>query len=75
MSSFLMAVQQTGANNHAPVTLRTYQHPLEMPAVPNMKLWEACRATSAAPHFFEPLTVNGMSFLDGGLQANNPLGW
>ena len=72
---FLMAVNRTGANNHAPVTLRTYEHPLEMPALPQMKLWEACRATSAAPSFFEPLTIGDYSFLDGGLQANNPLGW
>ncbi|KAK0609590.1 acyl transferase/acyl hydrolase/lysophospholipase [Bombardia bombarda] len=72
---FLMAVNQSGANNHAPVTLRSYEHPLERPAVPGIKLWEACRATSAAPSFFEPLKVGGFTFLDGGLQANNPLGW
>lgn len=72
---FLMAVNQTGANNHAPVMLRTYQHPLEIPDLPKMKLWEACRATSAAPSFFQPMTVGDKTFLDGGLQANNPLGW
>lgn len=72
---FLMAVNQTGSNNHAPVMLRTYQHPLETPALPKMKLWEACRATSAAPSFFQPMTIGDKTFLDGGLQANNPLGW
>ena len=25
--------------------------------------------------YFKPLTVNGRTFVDGGLQANNPLGW
>ena len=70
-----MAVNEVGANNHAPVTLRTYQHPFELPLLPHLKLWEACRATSAAPHFFKPLSVGGYNFLDGGLQANNPLGW
>jgi len=70
-----MAVKKVGANNHAPVTLRTYQHALEQPALPNMKLWEACRATSAAPSYFKPLTIGKVRFLDGGLQANNPLGW
>ncbi|KAK0713548.1 acyl transferase/acyl hydrolase/lysophospholipase [Lasiosphaeria miniovina] len=72
---FLMAVNQLGANNHAPVTLRTYEHPLDKPALPEIKLWEACRATSAAPSYFPPLEVSGVKFLDGGLQANNPLGW
>ena len=31
-------------------------------------IWEACRASSAAPYFFEPKG----RFLDGGLLANNP---
>jgi hypothetical protein len=33
---------------------------------------QAARATSAAPKFFEPIIVNGFSFHDGGLGANNP---
>ncbi|KAK0707393.1 acyl transferase/acyl hydrolase/lysophospholipase [Lasiosphaeris hirsuta] len=74
---FLMAVNKDGANNHAPVTLRSYElkDPLEKPDLANIKLWEACRATSAAPTYFLPLTVGSYTFLDGGLQANNPLGW
>jgi patatin-like phospholipase/acyl hydrolase len=71
----MMAVNELGANNHAPVTLRAYHNPLEKPVLCSMKLWQACRATSAAPHFFQPLKVGEFTFLDGGLQANNPLGW
>jgi patatin-like phospholipase/acyl hydrolase len=41
----------------------------------NMKLWQAARATSAAPAYFKPLQVNGYTLVDGGLGANNPLGW
>lgn len=70
-----MAVNQLGANNHAPVMFRSYINPLEQSELPSIKLWQAARATSAAPMYFAPLEVDGRSFLDGGLQANNPLGW
>ena len=68
------SLNQVGTNNNASVTLQAYQNPLEQPLLPNMKLWEVCRATSATPHFFQPLKFGECSFLDGGLQANNPLG-
>jgi patatin-like phospholipase/acyl hydrolase len=73
--SFVMAVNQTGAKNHAPVMFRSYINPLEQSTLPSIKIWQAARATSAAPMYFEPLQVNGNTFMDGGLQANNPLGW
>lgn len=37
-------------------------------------MWEAARATSAAPTFFEPATVDGSTFIDGGVFASNPCG-
>jgi len=37
-----------------------------------MKLWEAARATSAAPTFFEQFNYNSFQFVDGGMLANNP---
>src|ERR1700733_7509137 len=40
-------------------------------------IWEAARATSAAPMFFKSITIGqaGMTeeFIDGGLGANNPI--
>ncbi|KAF3358216.1 hypothetical protein VDGD_03089 [Verticillium dahliae] len=72
---FVTAVASHGSNNHAPVLLRSYTNPLQMPELPDIKLWEAARATSAAPMFFKRLEVNGQTFVDGGLQANNPIGW
>lgn len=38
-----------------------------------MHIWQACRATSAALTFFEPITVNGSVYSDGGLIFNNPV--
>ncbi len=38
-------------------------------------VWEAVRATSAAPLFFEPLTLqkSQATFVDGAVRANNPI--
>jgi predicted acylesterase/phospholipase RssA len=38
-------------------------------------IWEAARATSAAPLFFEPVTLetSNTTFFDGALRANNPI--
>lgn len=38
-------------------------------------VWEAVRATSAAPLFFEPITLKASqaTFVDGGIRANNPI--
>ncbi|KAG7409935.1 Calcium-independent phospholipase A2-gamma [Fusarium oxysporum f. sp. rapae] len=72
---FVMATRQEGANNQAPVLFRSYENPLEKSELPGIKLWEAARATSAAPMYFAPLEVGGYKFLNGGLQANNPMGW
>jgi len=35
--------------------------------------WQAGRATSAAPTFFEPFEFNGENLYDGGVIANNPV--
>jgi predicted acylesterase/phospholipase RssA len=41
----------------------------------SVKIWEACRATSAATSFFEPIKLGegGEWFVDGGKGANNPI--
>ena len=39
------------------------------------KIWEAARATSAAPAFFDPIKIGpfGEEFIDGAIGANNPI--
>jgi predicted acylesterase/phospholipase RssA len=39
------------------------------------KIWEACRATSAATTFFDPIKIGkyGQKFADGGVLYNNPI--
>jgi hypothetical protein len=38
-----------------------------------MKIWQACRGTSAATTFFEPLAIEKDVYSDGGLLHNNPV--
>lgn len=39
------------------------------------KIWEACRATSAATRFFDPIAIGPyqQQFIDGALRKNNPI--
>lgn len=37
-----------------------------------MWISQACQCTTAAPTFFEPITVLGRKYIDGGVIANNP---
>src|SRR6266568_3989190 len=52
-----------------PVLLRTYQsHQTHL----DCKIWEAARATSAAPTFFKRIEIGNKQLVDGGLGCNNP---
>ncbi|KAK6359101.1 hypothetical protein TWF696_000268 [Orbilia brochopaga] len=72
---FVMAVREDKANNRGPVFLRSYVNDTEVPEFPDIKVWEAARATSAAPAYFKAFAVDKYKLVDGGLGANNPLGW
>ena len=53
-----------------PVLFRTYQ---SREIHSDCKIWEAARATSAAPTFFKRIEIGrGQPFIDGGLGRNNP---
>ncbi|CAE7213916.1 unnamed protein product [Rhizoctonia solani] len=73
--TFVLAVRKHNVNNHAARRIRTYatQH---QPA-DTCEIWEAGRATSAAPSFFPPIKLKDehgqlRSYIDGGLGYNNP---
>ena len=36
------------------------------------ELWEAGRATGAAPTFLDPMVIRDRTYVDGGIKANNP---
>ncbi|KAL8734464.1 MAG: hypothetical protein Q9181_003167 [Wetmoreana brouardii] len=71
--TFVCAVP--AANMAYPRIFRSY--PIRENASTNCKIWEAARATTAAPTFFKRITIvddGGAQedFLDGGLRFNNP---
>ena len=75
----MLAVREDAVGNKAPVFLRSYTNsqPQDEPQaeLPNIKIWEAARTTTAAPTYFKAMEVDGHKLIDGGLGANNPVGW
>lgn len=71
--AFVCAV--TSAKIGAPQRFRTYAS--KDKKYSNCKIWEAARATSAAPTFFAPMTISHddvpEEFLDGAIGYNNPI--
>lgn len=72
---FVVATRRDAVNNRSPVFLRSYKHPHESHGLRNVKVWQAARATSAAPTYFSSMKLGDYELVDGGLSANNPLGW
>ena len=73
---FVCAVpQQDVRARTGPRLFRTYK--VRANATFNCTIWEACRATSAAPTYFESIKIGEEgeqeTFLDGGLGYNNPV--
>jgi predicted acylesterase/phospholipase RssA len=57
------------------VCLTSYRTPGNSDLLDSVTIWEACRATSAATSFFDPIAVGrfGEEFVDGATGANNPV--
>jgi len=58
------------------VALRSYRNPRGVTHLyESTKIWEACRATSAATSFFDPISIgiHKNTFIDGAIGANNPI--
>ena len=63
-------------SNSEPAILRSYKNPeKEWLLSDECAIWQACRATSAATTFFEPVSIGkfGQRFVDGGILYNNPI--
>ncbi|KAJ7268361.1 phospholipase [Mycena rebaudengoi] len=72
---FVLAARAQNVSNEQAVHLRTYknQNADNFGRESVVKIWEAARATSAAPSYFLQQKVGGEKFVDGGLSANNPI--
>ncbi|KAF7433810.1 hypothetical protein PC9H_005776 [Pleurotus ostreatus] len=58
-----------------PEHLRTYKSAkfANVDKFVDIPIWQAARATSAAPTFLPSITINGTELIDGGLLYNNPI--
>src|ERR1700761_3095290 len=65
-----------------PYLIRSYDHwgtvPEQMternPGIAHsISIWEAARATTAAPSYFDPIEISNRKFGDGGFGTNNPV--
>ena len=56
-----------------PFRFRSYESPWDISD--DCPIWQACRATSAAPTFFPPMEIGKppKAYVDGGLGSNNPV--
>ncbi|KAJ7262822.1 FabD/lysophospholipase-like protein [Mycena rebaudengoi] len=72
--TFVCAQSAHTMRGNIPVLFRTYDSPNEPAAT--CAIWEAARATSAAPTFFKRIEIGAVpraeAFIDGGLGRNNP---
>lgn len=64
------------SNVQKPILLRSYRSDDEIPI--DCTIWEAARATTAAPTFFKPIDIKRQGghttkFMDAGMRINNPL--
>ena len=76
MADLLSCVSAVRAESLREVLIRSYATDEIGQQNYDCAIWEAVRATSAAPGFFEPITLRGVNaptFVDGGLRANNPI--
>ena len=70
---FVVCTRQT---NTQTAILRSYENTEATETLyEECKVWEACRATSAAPTFFDPITMGPreQTFIDGAILRNNPV--
>jgi len=68
--SFVCAMNAHNMSANIPTLFRTYESHETHSAC---KIWEAARATSAAPTFFKRIKIGrAQPFIDGGLGCNNP---
>ena len=74
--AFVSAIMSSSRHSVSPFIFRNYAMPYMVTSnfrgSSRYKIWEAVRASSAAPGFFDDFSTRGLVFQDGALIANNP---
>ncbi|KAF5360636.1 hypothetical protein D9756_004637 [Leucocoprinus leucothites] len=70
---FVVATRADDISNRIATHLRTYTNPNVEKSFSDYKIWEAARATSAAPTYFPRIKLGDFEYVDGGLGFNNPV--
>jgi hypothetical protein len=58
--------------SYKPFPFDEYSPPRNYGVDINHKIWKVCRATTAAPNYFDPQRIGDDEFCDGGAGVNNP---
>jgi calcium-independent phospholipase A2-gamma len=74
--AIVSAIMSSSRHSVTPFVFRNYAMPHKVTSNyrgdSGFKIWEAVRASSAAPGFFDDFSTHGQVFQDGGIIANNP---
>jgi len=71
VSRFVVSGQSQDLNHTSAEQFRTYA--VKFPdKFAGCAIWQAARATSAAPTYLPSISINGTEFIDGGIRFNNP---
>ena len=74
--AFVVAAKDSGDSGYKQFLFRSYPTPEGLSAgsgTNDCEVWQAGRATSAAPTYFEPFVFKRENYYDGGVIANNPV--
>ncbi|PPQ86546.1 hypothetical protein CVT25_007204 [Psilocybe cyanescens] len=70
---FVLATRADDISNRVATHLRTYTNKNVEKSFADYKIWEAARATSAAPTYFPRIQLDDYEYVDGGVGFNNPV--
>ncbi|KAJ3516977.1 hypothetical protein NLJ89_g797 [Agrocybe chaxingu] len=70
---FVLATRADDLSNRVATHLRTYTNKNVEKSFADYLIWQAARATSAAPTYFPRMRLDEYEYVDGGLGFNNPV--